>query len=228
MFSPSITIDHVLPWGRSFDEYVRMFNLEEVELAGRILSCADGPAAFNAEMNRRGRRVVSADPIYVFAADEIRSRISAAKDLIVANTSAHMESYRWDEIESLDELVRVRMEAMAVFLGDFAAGCADGRYCVDSLPQLAFRDKQFDLCLCSHFLFTYSTQLDRAFHAQAIAEMRRVAHEVRVFPLLDMDGAPSSHVEWVRNALDEMGFDTRVARVPYEYQKGGHSMLVVS
>ena len=50
----------VVPWGRSFEEYQRMFALTEQDLNLRIVGCGDGPASFNAHMAERGRRVVSA------------------------------------------------------------------------------------------------------------------------------------------------------------------------
>jgi hypothetical protein len=43
------TLDRIVPWGRSFDEYQHMFALSDVDLRSRILGCADGPAAFNVE-----------------------------------------------------------------------------------------------------------------------------------------------------------------------------------
>lgn len=48
---------------------------------------------------------------------------------------------------------------------------------------------KFDIALSSHFLFFYSAQLSAEFHLQALREMLRVAREVRVFPLLALDGA---------------------------------------
>jgi hypothetical protein len=44
----TFTLDSVVPWGRSFDEYVAMFALSEEDLGRRVLGCADGPASFNA------------------------------------------------------------------------------------------------------------------------------------------------------------------------------------
>jgi hypothetical protein len=41
-----------------------MFVLSDADLGLRILSCADGPASFNAESTRRGTAVVSMDPLY--------------------------------------------------------------------------------------------------------------------------------------------------------------------
>ena len=60
------TLSSVVPWGRSFDEYVRMFALAESDLESRILGCGDGPASFNVEATRRGATVVSCDPLYQF------------------------------------------------------------------------------------------------------------------------------------------------------------------
>ena len=74
------TLDQVVPWGRSFDEYRRMFALTEDDLNLTILGCGDGPASFNAEATRRGRRVVSCDPIYRFEKPEIQDRIAATFD----------------------------------------------------------------------------------------------------------------------------------------------------
>ena len=40
------TLEQVVPWGRSFDEYCNMFALSSDDLALRILGCGDGPASF--------------------------------------------------------------------------------------------------------------------------------------------------------------------------------------
>ncbi len=38
-------LNEVIPWGRSFEEYVALFNLSETELQKRVLGCGDGLAA---------------------------------------------------------------------------------------------------------------------------------------------------------------------------------------
>ena len=50
----SVTLNQVIPWGRSLQEYKRMFNLSAEELDLRILGVGDGPASFNSEMNASG------------------------------------------------------------------------------------------------------------------------------------------------------------------------------
>ena len=75
--SSEITIDRVFPWGRSLDEYRRMFSISDTDLQLNILGCGDGPAGFNAEATRRGDNVISCDPIYQFTTVELRGRIAA-------------------------------------------------------------------------------------------------------------------------------------------------------
>ena len=83
------------------------------------------------------------------------------------------------------------------------------------------------MALSSHFLFLYSTHLSAEFHLQALKEMLRVAHEVRVFPLLMLGGAPSSHLAFATEQLKSDRFYVEAKQVPYEFQKGGNEMLVI-
>jgi hypothetical protein len=222
-----ITINDAYPWGRSFDEYRRMFVLTESDLAGRIIGCADGPAAFNAEMRRQGRRVVSCDPLYAFSAGEIRGRILAAAPQLVAKAREAAERFVWSRITSPEELGRLRMAAMEEFLADYNAGRAEGRYLDRSLPELGFPDDSFDLALCSHFLLLYGEQLSAEFHLAAVREMCRVAPEARLFPLLDLRGERSRRLDTLIRRLNAHGLAAKVERVDYEFQRGGNEMLRV-
>ncbi len=220
-------LDNVVPFGRGYDEDVRMFALSEADLGGRILACADGPAAFNAGMHARGRRVVSVDPVYRFSAAQLRERIAATFDTVIEQARAHREQYVWDAVGSVEDLARVRMAAMEAFLADFETGRREGRYLPHELPALPFADGEFDLALCSHFLFLYMEHLTREFHSATIREMCRVAGEARIFPLLDLESRPSRYVEPVCARLRAEGYACEVREVPYEFQRGGNEMLRV-
>ena len=159
-----VTINKVFPWGRSFDEYLQMFNLTDVDLQRRILGCADGPASFNVEMHRRGHRIVSCDPLYKFDASEISGRIESTRPVIVDHVLREHDRFNWKVIKSPDELVRVRTAAMSEFLSDYESGRRAGRYVAGSLPRLPFADRAFDLALCSHYLFLYSDDLSAEDH----------------------------------------------------------------
>jgi hypothetical protein len=81
------------------------------------------------------------------------------------------------------------------------------------------------LCLCSHLLFLYSEQLSLEFHLAAISELLRVAREVRIFPLVQLNGKVSPYVESVIENFSERGFSVNIETVTYEFQKGGNQML---
>jgi len=221
------TLDKVVPWGRSYDEYVSMFDLTESDLELRVLGCGDGPAAFNSALSKRGGNVVSVDPIYVFDASQIRSRVSDTYETVMAQMRKNKSDYVWGAIPSVEQLGNVRMSAMETFLADFEIGKQEGRYIAGELPSLPFESGQFDIALSSHFLFLYSAHLSAEFHLRALQEMLRVAHEVRVFPLLALDSTPSPHLDFVSKYLENHGFDVEVKRVPYEFQRGGNEMLVI-
>ncbi len=221
-------LDQVVPWGRTGDEYERMFALDSFDLPKAILGVADGPASFNAEWSTRGGRVVSVDPLYQFTARQIEARFEAVLPRVLAATQATRDAFVWDELRSLEELERRRRRALSTFLADYQTGPRTGRYLAAGLPWLPLSDSQFDLALCSHYLFTYSDLLSADAHLAAILEMARVAREVRVFPLVDMfAGGPSRHLPAVLEQLSAAGLIARVVRVPYEFQQGANEMLVV-
>jgi hypothetical protein len=221
------TLDQIVPWGRSFDEYRRMFALSDADLERSILGCADGPASFNVTATGRGANVVSCDPLYQFDAAQIRARIDATYAEIQKQTRQNATDFVWDMIRDPEELGRIRMSAMEAFLRDFAGGGKHGRYVGAALPQLPFAEQSFDLGLCSHFLFLYSAHLDAAFHRDALEEMCRVAAELRIFPVLNIDGRRSPHVADLVEELVRDGFIVTIERVPYEFQRGGNEMLRV-
>ena len=221
------TLEKVVPWGRSYDEYVSMFGLTEVDLGLRILGCGDGPAEFNSALTKRGGNIVSVDPIYVFDAEQIRDRISETYGAVMTQMRKNQSDYVWEAIPSVEQLGSLRMSAMETFLSDFDAGKEEGRYIPGELPALPFENGKFDIALSSHFLFLYSAHLSAEFHLQALQEMLRVSCEVRVFPLLALDGTSSPHLHFVSEHLANDGFGVEVKRVPYEFQRGGNEVLVI-
>jgi hypothetical protein len=219
------TLDKVVPWGRSFQEYRAMFALADSDLHLKILGCADGPASFNAEATRRGTRVVSCDPIYAFSREQIRERIAATATDILEQTKQNLDEFVWNDITSLEHLQRTRMASMDDFLADFDAGRTDGRYVAAETPSLPFAGTAFDLALCSHFLFLYSAQLDQQAHTETVIELCRVANEVRIFPLVALGGKVSPHLRGVITHLQDAGYGVTIERVSYEFQRGGNEML---
>ena len=224
----SFTLETIVPWGRSLDEYIAMFNLCDADFRGRILGCGDGPASFNALLTARGGQVLSVDPLYRFSAEDIRRRINETYAEVMEQTRKNMHEFTWTSMKSVEELGRVRKTAMEDFLGDYPRGLVEGRYLAGELPSLPCADAQFDLALCSHLLFLYSEQLSEEFHISSIRELCRVAAEVRIFPLLELGARRSRHLETVISRLKEEGYTVSIGVVPYEFQKGGNQMMIIS
>jgi SAM-dependent methyltransferase len=190
-----------------------------------ILGCGDGPASFNAEATERGHHVVSCDPLYRFDAQTIQSRVEATYVRIMDQTQRNAGDFVWNVISSPEALGALRMQAMQRFLGDYESGRTQGRYVDAELPTLPFGTASFDLAVCSHLLFLYSTQLTYDFHLAALDELCRVAGEVRVFPLVAMSGMPSPYVEPVRVHLAAQGFEVSLEKVAYEFRRGADHMM---
>ena len=217
----------IKPWGRSFDEYVRMFSLTPTDLKGKIMGCGDGPASFNAELTERGGNITSVDPVYYFSADQIKQRIGEAHDEVIDQTRKNYNKFIWQEIYSVEKLEKIRMSAMAKFLEDFPKGTIQKRYVPGELPFLPFSDKEFDLALCSHLLFLYTDNLSLEFHLRSLEELCRVSNEIRIFPLMDLNANRSSYVEPIINFLRIIKRDVMEVKVAYEFQKGGNTMLKI-
>lgn len=217
-----------MPWGRSLAEYLHMFNLSNADLQRSIIDCAAGPASFNAEMTTLGHSVLSCDPIYQFSSEDIDQRIQDTKPIILNGVKASLDSYVWTTFSSPEHLCDVRLNTMRTFLEDLALGLLDGRYQIATLPDLPVATNQFDLALCSHFLFAYSDHLSLEFHWQAIQEMLRVAHEVRIFPLLTLSGETSPFLDPIMKRIETQNSSAaRIKTVNYEFQKHGNQMLTI-
>ena len=220
-------LKNIVPWGRSLEEYKEIFSLTEIELKKNILGCGDGPASFNAEFSAQGGTMVSVDPIYHFNAEQIQNRISEVYDEIMPQMYLNKDKYIWDSITSVEELGNRRMSAMGKFISDYDSGKDDGRYVEASLPNLNFKDKQFDLALCSHFLFLYSEQVSRDEHIEYLKELCRVAKEVRIYPLVALNGEISSHLIEVMTELNKLNISVSLEKVKYQFQKGATQMMIV-
>lgn len=219
----SLPLAEIVPWGRNRDEYERMFALTPTDQQKRILDAGGGPASFNATWPGP---VVSIDPVYAYSADQIHKRIESTFELIIGNLKTNSTGYLWEKISSPEDLGAVRMAAMQVFLEDYRAR-REGRYVAGMLPYLPFAPDSFDLALCSHLLFTYSSIMDYATHETATLDLLRLAPEVRIFPLIDTSGHDSPHLKPLRERLAVLGHASEIVPVDYHFQRGANTMLKI-
>lgn len=221
-------LDEIIPWGRSFVEYQRMFTLTPKDLKCSILGCGDGPASFNYEMYRDGKRVVSCDPLYAYSDIEISKRIEEVVPKVVSELQRSKDNYCWSEFIGVEDLCAIRLKAMSEFIKDFAVGKEQGRYQVATLPKLPYNDNQFELALVSHLLFLYSEKLSFDFHSSSLRELLRVSKELRIYPLVDLCGAISPHLDSIiKEFSSKSEYLVELISVPYRFQKQASQMLAI-
>lgn len=221
----AIEYKSIVPWGRSFDEYVKMFDLSQLDLSKKIIGFGDGPAAFNSELYKRGGNVTSVDPIYQFNKEQIKQRINETFDIVIEQTRHNLNKFIWKDIKNIEELGMVRMNSMNLFLEDYETGKKDGRYVFGELPELPILSDKYDIALCSHFLFLYSDNLTYEFHQKSIDSILSVSKEVRIFPLLDNNANRSKYVDEIKEYYISSGYSVEEKKVDYEFQRDGNKML---
>ena len=193
----------IVPWGRRLSEYEAFFVLPN--LAGmRVLDVGGGPSSFRAEAAKAGAQAYALDPLYRKDDASIRNAFLKTQEVMQEGMMRVRHRFVWTHYENEQRVASLRREALALFLMDRQEHAA--HYLVGALPFLPFEDQSFDLVTCSHLLFLYGDVLDTSFHIEAVKELARVGREVRIFPLLNLDGRPSSHLFAVKTALKEAGF----------------------
>ncbi len=222
-------LKNIVPWGRNLEEYKAMFLLCDEDLKGKILGCGDGPASVNSQLSKMGVNITSIDPIYQFTKEEIQCQIDNTSSIVSEQLKNNQNDFVWKNIDGVDALIELRLNAMNDFLEDYERGKKEKRYIHEELPKLSFEENSFDLVLSSHFLFLYSEHFDLDFHQKAILEMCRVAKkEVRIFPLLTLKNETSPYLESIIDFLNAKGVHTRIVKSDYEFQKGANEMLVIN
>jgi hypothetical protein len=213
---------------RSFREYEAMFSLTVSDLSGQVLDCPGGASSFTVEASDLGAQVTAVDPVYAMSTPALHELVMVQPDRGSAHTAAGSDRYEWDFYGDIEGHRDMRKRSAALFARDFEVHRE--RYVPAPLPFLPFEDRQFDLVLSSHFLFTYADRLDQDFHFHALVELYRVSRrEVRVFPLLDQGGHSREEMTGHLMALlRRQGIEAKISTVPYEFQRGGNQMLVLS
>ena len=222
----AFTLNHVVPWGRNLQEYRQMFQLDDTCILKKIADFGGGPSSFNCEADKLGYSVTSFDPIYQFSKEALEQRIEEVRVTVMQQMKENMNNYVWTNIKSLEELERIRMSAMQLFLSDYQKGLQEKRYVYHELPEkLPYMDDTFDIGLSSHFLLMY-TSLGFDFHIKAMTEMLRVCKEIRIFPIVDLD---ANKTELIKNVIDyfQKDYSVEIRQTTYEFQKDGNKLLVI-
>ncbi len=91
-------LENIVPWGRNLEEYQKMFLLSASNLKSKILGCGDGPSSFNQELNIKGIKHISVDPIYQFSKKEIQQRIEDTSIIVSEQLRLNKADFIWHDI----------------------------------------------------------------------------------------------------------------------------------
>ncbi|TSB45961.1 SAM-dependent methyltransferase [Alkalicoccobacillus porphyridii] len=220
----SVGLEKIVFIGRTFDEYMSMFDLSLEEMKGKkILDCPAGACSFTAEGNNKGLQVTACDIAYRFATEDIAKKGEHDIEHAMRHVEQAKDRYVWSYFKDVEDLKRTRLYAFNTFVQDRLVN--QERYIYTELPSIPFADKSFELLLSAHFLFMYDDRLSYSFHLDTIKEFLRVAKEVRIFPLINLEGKRSVHINKMVAELSEYGVKAEEQRVSYEFQSGGHTIL---
>lgn len=226
----SLDIDRIAFFGRTYAEYMSMFDLNEQLLRqGAILDCPAGASSFAAEAHQLGLDVTACDILYNHSVDELIEKCKKDIQHVFEKFDKAEHLYVWKYYKNKDEVIALRNKALKLFAEDFPVGFREKRYVKAELPYLPFPDKSFSLVLSGNFLFLYGDRLDLEFHKACIKELVRVSSgEVRIFPLVGLDAKPYPYLDDILFFLDSGGIKVEIKEVPFEFQKGANQMLKIS
>jgi hypothetical protein len=226
----TFSLDHVVFYGRTWEECLGMYALEESDLAGiRVLDCPGGPDALVAGGLGRGLDIHAVDPQYVDEPDVLEAR--GREEIIDTMVQFPQDpAQAWDQ-KKADEFQRLKLLALESFMVAFREH--PDRFIAGSLPDLPFDEDSFDLVLSGNFLFAYAS-LERGglmtteefgldFHLQAVRELVRIASEVRIFPSFALTG-PARRQEFVEPVMQALRSDGHeVELVPSKWIEGDYT-----
>lgn len=222
-----LELEQIVFIGRTFEEYMMMFNLTTEEITGKIiLDCPGGACSFSSHARKWGADPTAADIAYEHENDKLA--VKGFQDIVhtIKQMEQVQDKYNWQQFGSIHGLKEERVRAITDCVEDMRN--FPERYVASVLPELPFADEQFDLTLSAHFLFTYADRLAADFHVQTILELLRVTkRELRIFPTVDLTGERYEHMDELMTLLQECGYMTSEVITSYEFQRGAHTMLKI-
>lgn len=213
--------------GRTYDEYHKMFDLDDLIGNEKILDVASGVGSFCAEANKQGYDVTASDQIYSLNINEIEQKSQQDLDMIIKQMPEVADLFVWNYYKNIELLKQQRVKSRSVFIDDFRKNGVK-KYVSVKYPVTYFEKNQFDISLVSHFLFLYEKILDYNFHKNSILELLRItSKQIRIFPIVNLTGEKSFMVDTLMNDDDFKNMHISIKKVDFEFMKNGNEMLVI-
>lgn len=216
-------------FGRPYEELLRCFGYNEVDLIGRtVLECPSGPSSFVARANAVGIKATGVDPVFNRTPSALKRLAYTDFEDMYRKIRAKPEFFVAKTYPSIEESEKIRGKAMEAFLVDYGKMYPHGRYLAASLPKLPFPNDSYDVVLCGHLLFVYEELLDLDFCVESLYELCRISREeVRVHPVVDISGKRHEQIEAVMHRLGRAGHKASIVAVEHEFFRGANRTLQI-
>ncbi len=217
----------VIPgWVHGLDEYEQMFDLKPIDYEKTILDFPGSISSFNAEAYEKGSRIISGDAIYRLDIEDMRAYANNLFDMNAAYLKKHANKILKEGTQALDRIFAMWERNKLHFLQDYATGKRQERYESVLMPELPYANHQFQLALCSDYVFCRHAQNDCR-PDQVIFELCRVSEELRIFPLLTEKGTISEWLGPVMLKLQKNNYGIEIREVSFKNLIGANAMLRV-
>ncbi|RIN26345.1 SAM-dependent methyltransferase [Staphylococcus succinus] len=225
--SEKLEIERIIFIGRTYKEYLKMFDLSLPELERKnILDCPAGACSFSAIGRQKGLNIEACDIAYYFNRVDLYAKGKEDIQHTIEKMKNSEDNYNWNYFKNIEDLKYQRQQALEDCVEDMKRH--NNQYKAVSLPELPYFDEAFDIVLSAHFLFMYADRLDYAFHIKCLEELLRVSKkELRIFPLVDLEGHRYAYLDHIIKNLTELGYNISECKVDYEFQTHANTMLKI-
>jgi hypothetical protein len=209
----------------TYEDYCKMFALDEILLQRKIIDFPGAFSSFNATAHQKDQSVVSLDGLYDLGTAMIENVVSQQKQIWINHVS---------QMSGTPDLFPIAQEKFAkfklssdLFLDDYTNGKEQQRYQAgDSESKLPFDDHSFQLALCSHWLFKQDFDLKQTI--DFIDELCRVAGEVRIFPINNAKYEAPEFLGHLMANYQTRGFQISCIAIEFDKHETGSAMLSIT
>ncbi len=187
---------------------------------------AQQACSFTAVGNKLGLDITACDIAYYHSGEDLKNKGLQDIEHTMENMEKAKINYKWEYFNDIEALRTHSLSALHDCSNDMKK--SSERYIPVTLPSLPFMNSEFDLLLSAHFLFMYADRLEYQFHIETLKELLRVTkEEIRIFPLVDLEGKRYEHLDKIKSYLTDNGCTVEEVKVPYEFQTNANSMLKI-
>jgi hypothetical protein len=205
-----------LSWiGFTLNDYIQMFDLTDSDLTRKILDYNAGCASFTQELALNNPGVMACDNLYQHSPAVLWDKLNH----LAMNSNA---------IKALltPAFINERAQHIPQMMAHYAK-VGSTHYLNSKIENLIFPDEAFHLALSAYALFTVTDHLSETYHINAILELLRVANEVRIFPLTNLQGKVSPYIGTILSGLQQQGLDTEIKTRQFQPHIPAQAMLRV-